>query len=663
MVKVLFLISFIFSFGVFGQNLNGIINSYYQVTSINANLSTVTVSNPSGISPNDSMLIMQMQGASIDNTSDVSSNGEVTDYNGTGHYELVEVCSVSGNTVVFKKMLENTYSTAGVIQLISFNTTQNAVITGTVSCDPWNGSTGGVVVIYDLGALVFNSDIDASGMGFRGGQHDESLFSCSFLGSNSDFSYDISTGRGAWKGEGIAPYGTNEAGRGPLGNGGGGGNDHNAGGGGGSNISAGGDGGENDDPGTFNCKGYFPGLGGRALATNNERIFMGGGGGAGHSNSNFPSGGANGGGIVIVIAQSIDGNGNAILASGHDAIDSHGDGAGGGGAGGSVFISSNSVNAGLTIDVHGGDGGNMDASAAANTNRCFGPGGGGSGGLVRVGPTSLAGLTTVLNGGQAGIVLNSTAGCNGTTVNALNGSNGVEEQNGLIIESNKCNNSCPLVTNVDLGPDTNLCGGDIIVLEGNNPGLPHLWSNNETTEFINVTTGGLYKVEITGPYCIACDSVIITESPGLVAPNNTSFNQCDDPSISLDAGNSGSTYAWSTGETDQMIVVSQSGTYSVTVTNVNCILDIDFEVIPCLYIPNTITPNNDGSNDFWEIDGLQDYPNHEVFVFNRRNQEIYRSINYNNDFTADGFPSGVYYYRIDLGNGFDPVLGTLTVVR
>src|SRR5690606_18490836 len=127
--------------------------------------------------------------------------------------------------------------------------------------------------------------------------------------------------------------------------------------------------------------------------------------------------------------------------------------------------------------------------------------------------------STILNGGSSGIVLNSTAGCNNTSVNATNGNSGSIETNGGIIESPKCNNECPLVTNVDLGQDQNICDGDQIVLNAGNAGLPHLWSTGETSDSITVSSGGLYKVEIDDGYCIACDSVIVNVSTGLNVPD------------------------------------------------------------------------------------------------------------------------------------------------
>jgi len=58
-------------------------------------------------------------------------------------------------------------------------------------------------------------------------------------------------------------------------------------------------------------------------------------------------------------------------------------------------------------------------------------------------------------------------------------------------------------------------------------------------------------------------TVSTLETPLIDLPENGTF--CDE--LELDAGNPGATYLWSTGATTQEIIVTESGTYSVTVTN------------------------------------------------------------------------------------------------
>lgn len=665
-----FLVSVFISVAIpsISQNISGIINTYIEVTNVNNNQASVDVTSAAGINVHDSIIIIQMQGAVLDNSSNDTDNGTINDYSGAGSYEMVEVCDVTGNTIHFKKKFKHNYDETGHVQLIPVNSYTNAIINGTVTCTPWNGTTGGVIVIFNNGTLDFQSNIDVSGKGFRKGVHDESTYSCSFISSNNNYDYDITTGLGAYKGEGIAEMISNneESGRGPRGNGGGGGNDHNSGGGGGGNIAAGGIGGENQDPGGFNCHGYFPGIGGRGLTSNNARLFMGGGGGAGHSNSiPWPTDGGDGGGIVIIVSDQINGNTDSILGYGTNAIMAHGDGAGGGGAGGSVLIICDTINSTLIIDVHGGNGGDMDASIAANTDRCFGPGGGGAGGLFRTSSSTLsANISTTLYGGSPGIVVLSTAACNGDTVGATRGGYGIIELNGELENGTRCSKFCDKVPQIDLGGNVYTCGTDPITLDAeNSPGCTYLWSNGATTQTIQVIASDTFWVEADNDYCIADDTVIVENFDYPDFPTTTTYYLCQGDYAKLEAGNPGCSYLWNTGDTTENISVNTTGIYVVTIQNSNCAILSTFDVQTCFDPPNTITPNADGKNDVWFIEYIDQYENNKVEIYNRRGQLIFEEMNYQNTWNADGMPAGVYYYVIDLNNGKDKINGTITVVR
>jgi gliding motility-associated-like protein len=83
-------------------------------------------------------------------------------------------------------------------------------------------------------------------------------------------------------------------------------------------------------------------------------------------------------------------------------------------------------------------------------------------------------------------------------------------------------------------------------------------------------------------------------------------------------------------------------------------------------IPNTFTPNGDGINDYWNIPGLDTYPNAKVNVFNRYGAPVFQSIGYARPFdgTSNGkpLPAGVYYYIITLKKG-DVLSGNVTIIR
>lgn len=85
-------------------------------------------------------------------------------------------------------------------------------------------------------------------------------------------------------------------------------------------------------------------------------------------------------------------------------------------------------------------------------------------------------------------------------------------------------------------------------------------------------------------------------------------------------------------------------------------------------VPNAFTPNGDGINDNWQLDGLAAYPQAEVQVFNRYGQRVYLSHGYNVpwDGTYKGLPLpvGTYYYIITVGNNACKLLsGYVAILR
>ncbi|MDX1908721.1 MAG: T9SS type A sorting domain-containing protein [Bacteroidia bacterium] len=385
--------------------ISGTINQYTAVLSINPVNQTLEVADASIFAANDRVLLIQMQGAVI-NEGNGAGFGNVTDLNGAGTYEFATVCDldIGSGLVSFQNGISGTYNPQGVanasIQLIKVPQYADAVVTGTLTAPAWNGTTGGVLALEVSGTLTLNATIDLNGRGFRGGAYANSALACSFLTIYPDFFYPASGLRGAKKGEGIATYITGkDGGKGTQAQGGGGGNDHNTGGGGGGNYSAGGTGGTRQTTG-FNCAGAHPGVGGRTLAALgysnlNPYVFAGGGGGAGQGNNNEGTGGGNGGGIIMIKAGTLTGNGQTIRASGQSATDGLSDGGGGGGGGGVIMLAVNTFSGALTLEARGGDGADTDIN-------CEGPGGGGAGGVIWS-STALGGVTRTLTGGAAGV--------------------------------------------------------------------------------------------------------------------------------------------------------------------------------------------------------------------------------------------------------------------
>jgi gliding motility-associated-like protein len=79
------------------------------------------------------------------------------------------------------------------------------------------------------------------------------------------------------------------------------------------------------------------------------------------------------------------------------------------------------------------------------------------------------------------------------------------------------------------------------------------------------------------------------------------------------------------------------------------------EIGPELIIYDIITPNGDGDNEFFTIIGLDNFPQNELYIYNRWGNEVFAAQNYQNDWagTWDGkpLPDGTYFFV--LLNGAD----------
>jgi gliding motility-associated-like protein len=65
---------------------------------------------------------------------------------------------------------------------------------------------------------------------------------------------------------------------------------------------------------------------------------------------------------------------------------------------------------------------------------------------------------------------------------------------------------------------------------------------------------------------------------------------------------------------------------------------------PEITIPNIFTPNGDYINDYFVIEGIEQFSETHLLVFRRDGKVIYDKTDYLNDWNADNIPDGVYYY-------------------
>jgi len=556
---VVFLFVSVFCFDAYNQSISGVVNSYAEVTDVSTN--SVTLMNTFGFAVGDKVLLIQMKGATI-TTGNNSGFGTITSLNSAGIFEFGIIESINGLVITLEVDLCESYDVLGHIQIVKVPVYTDVTISGVLTAQPWNGSRGGILAIEATGSISFNSHIDLSGLGFRGGEVYTGFFGC----GDPNWA-NVNSGK---KGEGIADAPIGEEGnRAPLANGGGGSNTGNPGAGGGANGGDGGRGG-NEFYGWCGLNVSY-GLGGYDLDYTSYRAFLGGGGGGGYRDNNLnATNGANGGGIVFLISPVIHGNSSHVDASGGNVIDpSDSEGAGGGGAGGCIYLISDSISSPLTLMVNGGAGG--DILSTIWQTACHGPGGGGGGGVVVFGSSTIPpNITQTVAGGPSGTVLHNGPPCTGTSHGSTPG------YSGQILHDF----SLPVLP--DLGEDTTLCPGDTIDLFLNSTYISYLWNDGSTDSSLSVDSAGIYWVDVELNCGIIRDSIVVSQ-------NNMDLGIdqeiCPGTQTTLAVPVEFTVQTWNTGEVTQTIIVDTTGIYFVTSTDDNgCVLidSIYISVLPVI---------------------------------------------------------------------------------
>lgn len=125
-------------------------------------------------------------------------------------------------------------------------------------------------------------------------------------------------------------------------------------------------------------------------------------------------------------------------------------------------------------------------------------------------------------------------------------------------------------------------------------------------------------------------------------------------------------YRWSNGSTLPVLAAREAGRYWVEVHD-GCFTYRDTvrvttrECEDSFFIPNVITPDGNGANDTFAFRGLSP-EGWRLAVVDRWGRQVYAVPDYRQDWTAEGLPEGVYFYRLEKP-GFKAIIGWLHVLR
>jgi gliding motility-associated-like protein len=202
----------------------------------------------------------------------------------------------------------------------------------------------------------------------------------------------------------------------------------------------------------------------------------------------------------------------------------------------------------------------------------------------------------------------------------------------------------------------------------NNTNWQSLMHSNDSMIISNSVKTIFYKSVVKNGVCPA----LVTPAFRVYVPEVNPAFAGDDQTILLNEkitlnGNGNGRPIW---KNDSLILFSdqfapvvspeKSKTYTLTITDAfSCVTSDSVRITVIVPVPNAITPNNDGVNDYFVIDKIEKYSDSKLMVFNKWGDVVFTAAPYTNNFNGISskgkeLPDEIYYYVLDLGNGDKP---------
>ncbi|MEA1897011.1 MAG: gliding motility-associated C-terminal domain-containing protein, partial [Bacteroidota bacterium] len=253
--------------------------------------------------------------------------------------------------------------------------------------------------------------------------------------------------------------------------------------------------------------------------------------------------------------------------------------------------------------------------------------------------------------------------------------------------------SVDVITSIALDGGNQInCHGDStgtieLDISGGVPGFIVQWNDEVSGATRSGLPVGTYSAVIADANACLSDTSVSLSSPGELSMSyvitNASCPEMLDGEIYVQAigGINPYSFLWSNSETTSFLQGISAGEYVVKLTDANeCELEDSVMITSihpeCLEIPTGFSPNQDGTNDYFEIGIIEPssqilaelYPDIIVEIFNRWGEMVFRSEKgypspWDGTYKGRDLPVDSYHYIIDLNNGTKPIVGNISIVR
>ncbi|SFC05059.1 gliding motility-associated C-terminal domain-containing protein [Zunongwangia mangrovi] len=210
-----------------------------------------------------------------------------------------------------------------------------------------------------------------------------------------------------------------------------------------------------------------------------------------------------------------------------------------------------------------------------------------------------------------------------------------------------------------------ICLDGTLILDAAMPNLNYNWSTGETTPQISIDNPGTYTVElITAELCSSTKTfeVSLIDDAEIAEINSNERNVSIIPEnegefeYSLDGIN------FQSSNTFQNI---EGGIYTAFMRDLANCKTVSME-FPHIVLPKLITPNGDGYNDNFHLNGVEYFPASVIAIFDRYGSLITtgngEGFEWDGSYQGNQLPKGDYWYRIKIAD-FDEIKGHFSLMR
>ncbi|WP_066629440.1 T9SS type B sorting domain-containing protein [Labilibacter marinus] len=219
--------------------------------------------------------------------------------------------------------------------------------------------------------------------------------------------------------------------------------------------------------------------------------------------------------------------------------------------------------------------------------------------------------------------------------------------------------------------DTSVCQQDTFLIDPGPGYISYLWNDNTTDQSKEISEPGEYWVEVSdGCYIFRDTANVVYQELPLITQLDTSIYAR--VAVLVEGGTAPYNYMiddYSQGS-DNVFTNLKAGEHFIEIEDFNGCkaeatvwLSDEFEIV----VPPFFTPNSDGINDRWEIEGIDKYPDSTIKIYDRFGKLLIKYMasdpGWDGNYWGNPVPTDDYWYVIEITSRGKNLKGHITLKR